>query len=71
MGADAVMRVVLDTDVLLSAQISPHGAPDIIYPAWRADRFDLVACGVQLGELRRVGRYPKLKAIRRPTWWAP
>lgn len=60
------MRVVLDTNVLLSALISPHGAPDTIYRAWRAARFDLVTSTVQLDELRRVSRYPKLKAILPP-----
>ena len=57
------MRVVLDTNVLLSALISPHGAPDAIYNAWRAARFELVTSTVQLDELRCVSRYPKLRAI--------
>lgn len=57
------MRVVLDTNVLLSALISPHSAPDAIYNAWRAARFELVTSAVQLDELRRVSRYQKLKAI--------
>ena len=57
------MRVVLDTNVLLSALISSHGAPDTIYRAWRAARFELVTSTVQLDELRRVSRYPKLKTI--------
>jgi uncharacterized protein len=57
------MRVVLDTNVLLSALISPHGAPDLIYKAWRAARFELVTSTIQLDELRRASRYPKLKAI--------
>lgn len=60
------MRVVLDTNVLLSALISPHGAPDLIYRAWRAAKFDLVTSTVQLDELRRASRYPKLKAILAP-----
>ena len=60
------MRVVLDTNVLLSALISPHGAPDIIYQAWRAGRFELVTSTAQLDELRRVSRYPKLRAILPP-----
>ena len=34
------MRVVLDTNALLSALISPHGPPDTIYRAWRAARFE-------------------------------
>jgi putative PIN family toxin of toxin-antitoxin system len=57
------MRVVLDTNVLLGALISPYGAPDVIYRAWRATKFDLVTSTAQLEELRRVSRYPKLKAI--------
>jgi putative PIN family toxin of toxin-antitoxin system len=57
------MRVILDTNVLLGALISPHGPPDIIYRAWRAARFELVTSTVQLEELRRVSRYPKLKTI--------
>ncbi|QAU23691.1 putative toxin-antitoxin system toxin component, PIN family [Dyella sp. M7H15-1] len=57
------MRVVLDTNVLLGALISPHGPPDAIYRAWRATRFELVTSAAQLDELRRVNRYPKLKAI--------
>ncbi len=63
MGARALMRVVLDTNVLLGALISPHGPPDAIYRAWRAARFDLVTSRTQLDELRRVSRYPKLKTI--------
>ncbi len=35
------MRVILDTNVLLSALLSPHGLPDTIYRAWQKDRFDL------------------------------
>lgn len=57
------MRVVLDTNVLLGALISPHGPPDVIYRAWRAARFELVTSVAQLAELRRVSRYPKLKSI--------
>jgi len=57
------MRVILDTNVLLGALISPHGPPDTLYRAWRAARFELVTSVVQLDELRRVSRYPKLKSI--------
>ena len=60
------MRVVLDTNILLSALISPHGSPDIIYRAWRAARFELVTSTTQLDELRRASRYPKLKAVLQP-----
>ncbi len=57
------MHVILDTNVLLGALISPHGPPDMIYRAWRAARFELVTSSAQLDELRRVSRYPKLKTL--------
>ena len=60
------MRVVLDTNVLLSSLISPHGPPDSIYRAWRAARFEIVTSTAQLDELRRASRYPKFKAILQP-----
>jgi putative PIN family toxin of toxin-antitoxin system len=60
------MRVVLDSNVLLSAMISPHGYPNLIYCAWCADRFDLVTSKTQLHELRRASRYPKFKNILQP-----
>lgn len=61
------MRVVLDTNVLLSALISPHGTSDIIYRAWQKAKFDLVISTMQLDELRRASRYPKFKNILQPT----
>lgn len=61
------MRVVLDTNVLLSALISPHGAPDKLYRAWRAAKFEVVTSLDQLDELRRASRYPKFKAILQPN----
>jgi len=57
------MRVVLDTNVLLSALVPPYGAPDTIYRAWRAARFEIVTSRVQLDELRRASRYPKFQAV--------
>ena len=38
-------------------------APDTIYRAWRAARFELVTATAQLAEPRCVSRYPKLKLI--------
>lgn len=61
------MRVVLDTNVLLSALISPHGISDTIYRAWRAAKFDVVTSTVQLEELRQASRYPKFKTILQPA----
>ncbi len=61
------MRVVLDTNILLSALISPHGISDKIYRAWRLGRFDLVTSLIQLDELRRASRYPKFKTVLQPA----
>jgi len=61
------MRVVLDTNILFSALISPHGAPDRIYRAWRSTRFEVVTSQIQLDEIRRASRYPKLQAVLQPT----
>lgn len=61
------MRVVLDTNILFSALISPHGAPDAIYRAWRSGRFNLVTSRAQLEEIRRASRYPKLQAVLQPA----
>jgi putative PIN family toxin of toxin-antitoxin system len=59
------MKVVLDTNVLFSALISPSGTPNEIYKAWRSGRFELVTSNEQLDEIRRASRYQKLKAIVR------
>ena len=57
------MRVVLDSNVFISALISPGSPPDAIYRAWRKKRFVLVTSGEQLAELRRASRYPKLRKV--------
>lgn len=52
------MRVVLDSNILFSALISPRGAPDAIYRAWQASRFEVITSRMQLVEIRRASRYP-------------
>ncbi len=60
------MRVVLDSNVLISALISTGSSPDLIYRAWRQKRFTLVTSKAQLAELRRASRYPKLQKLVPP-----
>jgi putative PIN family toxin of toxin-antitoxin system len=55
------MRVVLDTHVLLSGLINPHGTPAQLLTAWRAGHFDLVTAAEQLLELAAVSRRPVLR----------
>ena len=61
------MRVVLDTNILLSALISPSGPPEAIYRAWRAGVLDLVTSEYQLEEIRRASRYPILRSRFKPA----
>jgi uncharacterized protein len=60
------MRVVLDSNILISSLISPHGAPHTIYQAWREKRFELMTCREQLEELRRASHYPKFRSLVPP-----
>lgn len=60
------MRVVLDTNVLISALLSPGQPPALLLDAWLDNRFELLVSRQQLAEIGRVTRYPGLKSrIRR------
>ena len=56
------MRVVLDTNILLSALINRHGTPAKVLAAWRERRYDLLTSTEQLLELGGVTRRPVLRA---------
>ena len=55
------MRVILDTNILIAALISPSGPPAAILQAFLDERFALVSCEPQLEEIRRVTREPGLR----------
>src|SRR5260370_23377268 len=46
------MRVILDTNILLSAILSPLGVPAKLLDAWERKWFTLVACHELIAELR-------------------
>ena len=56
------MRVVLDTNILLSALINRHGTPAQLITGWREHRYDLLTSSEQLIELGDVARRPVLRA---------
>jgi putative PIN family toxin of toxin-antitoxin system len=56
------MRVILDTNILLSALINRHGIPAQLIVAWRERRYDLLTSTEQLLELGGVARRPVLRA---------
>lgn len=55
------MRVVLDTNVIISGLLRAGSPPDLLRHAWESRRLTLVSSEWQLDELRRVSRYPRLK----------
>lgn len=52
------MRIILDTNILLSALLSPLGAPAKLLDAWERKVFTLVASDVLIAELRDVAGRP-------------
>lgn len=60
------MRVVLDTNVLIAALLTPMGAPGEIYRAWAEGAFVLLISEEQIDELRRTLSKPALAARIRP-----
>jgi putative PIN family toxin of toxin-antitoxin system len=60
------VKVVLDTNVLLSGLMFPEGTPGRIVAAWVEARFEVAFSLDQLAEIGRVLEYPK---IRRRLGW--
>jgi uncharacterized protein len=61
------MRVVLDTNILVSALVSAAGTPSRLIDAWLDEAFTLCSHPLQLDEPRNVTRRPKLRALIRPS----
>lgn len=61
------MRLVLDSNVLISALLLENSVPGRLLAAWRRGRFDLITSDAQLEEIRRVTRYPKVRERLRPA----
>jgi uncharacterized protein len=56
------MRVILDTNILLSALLSPLGVPAKLLDAWERKAFKLVTCDVLIREFRHVASRPFFRA---------
>ncbi len=61
------MRLILDTNILLSALLSPVGPPAKLLDAWERRRFTLVACDALIAELRDVAARPFFRARLRAS----
>jgi hypothetical protein len=60
------MRVVLDTNILVSALIAPAGKPAAIYNAWAEGKFTLLTCAAQLEELLAALQKPRVAELVKP-----
>ncbi len=56
------MRVVIDSNVLISGLLFGNSVPGKILSAWRQKAFILLTCEIQLQELRDVTRRPQIKS---------
>jgi putative PIN family toxin of toxin-antitoxin system len=61
------MRVILDTNILLSALMGRGTPPDRLYEHWKDGRFVLASCERQLEELNRVTRRPFFRERIKPS----
>ena len=55
------MRVVLDTNILVSALMTPRGLPFQAVRLWQEKRYDLVTSTWQIEELRDVSRRDQVR----------
>ena len=60
------MRVVLDTNILVSALIAPAGNPAAIYNAWEQGKFTLLTCTEHLDEVRATLQKPRVANLIKP-----
>lgn len=60
------MRVVLDTNVLISALMIQVGHPAAIDRGWQEGQFTLLTCAEQLDELRATLRKPRIALRIKP-----
>lgn len=56
------MRVVLDTNVIISRYLSPHGPPAQILERWEVHAFELLVSQPILDEYRRALLYERVAA---------
>jgi putative PIN family toxin of toxin-antitoxin system len=57
------LRLVVDTNLFMSALLSKKSLPAHVITLWREGRFDRLTFAEQLDELRRATRcYPKIRA---------
>jgi putative PIN family toxin of toxin-antitoxin system len=61
------MRVVLDTNVIISSYLTPHGRVARIVTLWEQGAIDVLVSDVILDEYARVLRYPRHRKAHQLT----
>jgi len=61
------VRLVVDTNILISALLVEASLSAHLIVLWRQGRFDLLTSAEQLDELMRVTRYPKIRERLTPA----
>jgi putative PIN family toxin of toxin-antitoxin system len=64
---EALMLVLLDSDIYFSALISPRNLPARVAHAWQSGRFQLLTCQRQIDEIREASRNPKFRGLFQPN----
>jgi putative PIN family toxin of toxin-antitoxin system len=62
-----MIRLVLDTNVLLSALMSPASPSAEILSRWRDRKVTVLTAAEQIDEIARVTRYPRIRALLHPA----
>ncbi len=60
------MRVVIDTNIIVSAIIAPAGKPAAIIDAWLDGKFTLLTCAAHVDELRSTLQKPRVAELIKP-----
>lgn len=60
------MRVVIDTNIIVSALIVPAGKPATIIDAWLDGKFTLLTCAAHVDELRSTLQKPRVAELIKP-----
>ncbi|MCX6602912.1 MAG: putative toxin-antitoxin system toxin component, PIN family [Acidobacteria bacterium] len=60
------MRVVLDTNIIVSALLAPTGTPATVIRIWLDGNFTLLTCAEHLDELRATLQKPRISERIKP-----
>lgn len=64
-GNRSLVRVVVDTNVLVSRYLTPHGPPAQVFDQWERGAFEVPVSELVLAEYRRALNYEKLRQHQR------